>query len=472
LIRATRLRAPRRSPSDFAALAALLVFLGGHPLAAADGGLDPRFNGNGTAIVDATGGEDEAWAVAAQADGKVVIAGEAAVPDSPTTNSAFVVARRNADGTADLTFGPQQTGAMSFDFDLGAPFHSHDEATSVALQPDGRILVCGTAQLDNVERRVAVARLTADGFLDPSFGAGGRVAYAPTASGGAATSCSLLLRRNGKILLTVAHPGGPDALLQLDAGGDLDSTFGIAGRSEAWSCGAGLCGVFLRTVEMPDEKLLTLGTSYQALALARFDAAGSFDDGFGEGGMLFLTPPGEDPWFIATADLALDHHGRVLLMAAEADWPGRVALLRLRGDQVDPTFGSAGWSTFELDPEAPAGAAATALALQSDGKPIVAGTSFESSASWHVVVTRRTADGTAADASFSGGTRVIRYGTNPIADAAAVALSGGRLLVAGSTRAGEDEPAAIAVARLDNDLVWSDGFESGSTWRWQTPLDD
>src|SRR6185503_18407970 len=111
-----------------------------------------------------------AWAVAAQPDGKVLIAGEAEIPNpGDSSNTAFAIARRNADGTRDTTFGPLGNGTVIVEFDLGPPGFRHDKATSIAVGPDGRILVCGTAS-GNGEQQIAVAQLTRFGVLDFNFG--------------------------------------------------------------------------------------------------------------------------------------------------------------------------------------------------------------------------------------------------------------------------------------------------------------
>src|SRR6185503_7145932 len=103
------------------ALAHLLVFAGAAPLAAADGALDPSFNGGGGAAIP-VGNWSRAWAVAVQPDGKVLIAGEAEVPSGGDSyNTAFAIARRNANGTPDATFGPVANGTVTVDFDLGPP---------------------------------------------------------------------------------------------------------------------------------------------------------------------------------------------------------------------------------------------------------------------------------------------------------------------------------------------------------------
>lgn len=74
--------------------------------------------------------------------------------------------RLMSDGTLDPTFGPQ--GKVLLDF-AGGDDHGH----ALALAADSRIIVGGAAANATGQPQLAVARLTADGALDTTFGAGG-----------------------------------------------------------------------------------------------------------------------------------------------------------------------------------------------------------------------------------------------------------------------------------------------------------
>src|SRR5437667_4441898 len=86
------------------------------------------------------------------------------------------IARLNADGSGDASFNPRLTPSS---FDLGPVVHS------VALQPDGKVLIGGGFdEVDGVSR-TNFARLNADGTLDTSFNAitGGATAIALQSDG-------------------------------------------------------------------------------------------------------------------------------------------------------------------------------------------------------------------------------------------------------------------------------------------------
>ena len=132
----------------------------------ADGTLDASFSGDGKVTKDIAGGQDYAYGVAVQADGKIVAVGSANL-NAASFYTRFTLVRFNADGSLDTGFG--SAGTVSTDF-----FGTENVATSVVIQPDGRIVVAGNAH-DGVGRRFALARYNADGSLDASFGTGGKV---------------------------------------------------------------------------------------------------------------------------------------------------------------------------------------------------------------------------------------------------------------------------------------------------------
>src|SRR5687768_17668790 len=132
------------------------------------GDLDATFSADGKHVVDLPGSANEvANAVAVDAGGKVILAGRMQVG----AETDFAVARLNADGTVDTTFGGGD-GFVSIDFAI------NDEATDVAIDGSGRVVVVGTsnAGAGSNARDFAVARLTSTGALDSTFSGDGKLA--------------------------------------------------------------------------------------------------------------------------------------------------------------------------------------------------------------------------------------------------------------------------------------------------------
>jgi uncharacterized delta-60 repeat protein len=101
---------------------------------------DGTFGSAGAASTTISGQRDSARAVALQSDGKIIVAGQ-----SSNINVNFAVARFNSNGTLDTGFGGNGGGKLTIDF-----FGFTDVAESVAVQPDGKIVLGGLAR-DNVD---------------------------------------------------------------------------------------------------------------------------------------------------------------------------------------------------------------------------------------------------------------------------------------------------------------------------------
>jgi len=147
--------------------------------------------------------------VAVQADGKALI--WASAYDYATYTWSSSLSRVNPDGTADAAFATQGTLTLE------------DRAQAMALQPDGKILIA--RQGDNGP---LLTRVNADGSLDTSFGTEGSVALPFV--GDRFSLADMTLLADGKVLLagdlSTAADGSVLALIQLNADGTLDTTFG------------------------------------------------------------------------------------------------------------------------------------------------------------------------------------------------------------------------------------------------------
>src|SRR4029078_6409282 len=109
-------------------------------------------------------------AVALQSDGKIIAAGTVFVNEVPdgSSDTDFALAGYNTEGTPDATFG--NGGQVSTDF-LGF----EDDAASVLIQADGKILAVGSANDPLTAYDFAAARYLSNGTIDTTFGVGGRV---------------------------------------------------------------------------------------------------------------------------------------------------------------------------------------------------------------------------------------------------------------------------------------------------------
>lgn len=130
-----------------------------------DGVLDPSFGNGGVVVIRSAQQSFVANSVALQSAGRILIAGM--VSDLTNANVQLAVARYNGDGTPDSGFG---TGGM-----VATPIGSAGaQASAMAVQPDGNIVVAGTSFANGTaDDQFVVARYTPDGRLDTAFGEGG-----------------------------------------------------------------------------------------------------------------------------------------------------------------------------------------------------------------------------------------------------------------------------------------------------------
>lgn len=179
-----------------------------------DGTLDNSFGNSGKVITTVTSGDDFSWSVALQSDGKILLGGQSGTP-------AFALARYNADGSLDNSFG---AGGLVTTSIGGAAC----DGRVVKVQPDGKILLGGGSALAGNDD-FAIVRYNPDGSLDGSFGVGGMVVI-PVAEGADVFWDLALEPGNGKIILAgyginPANGTYDFALVRLKANGQPDASF-------------------------------------------------------------------------------------------------------------------------------------------------------------------------------------------------------------------------------------------------------
>ena len=154
---------------------------------ATDGALDPTFDADGIVTTDLTN-SDVAYSVVIQPDGKIVVAGY-----TISGNQDFALARYNTNGSLDTTFDTD--GKLTTD--LGG--NNEDVATSTALQPDGKIVVAGYTNPTGGNYDFALARYHSNGTLDTTFDSDGKLI---TDLGGPDDEAqSMALQPDGKIVV-------------------------------------------------------------------------------------------------------------------------------------------------------------------------------------------------------------------------------------------------------------------------------
>ena len=209
----------------------LVRFHGTGALDTSFGQIGPFPNLSGSVALD-FGGQDRVRAIALQSDGRIVAAGVTQV----SVDSRFALARFNANGLLDTSFGPN--GRVTTNFvasDHGGS--TGDTALGVAIQPDGRIVAAGRAETNTglAITDIALARYLSDGSLDSSFSGDGKrtFAFTPGDSNANDAAFDVAIQPNGRIV-TAGFTGTPFnetfALARFDATGAIDTSFGDDGK--------------------------------------------------------------------------------------------------------------------------------------------------------------------------------------------------------------------------------------------------
>jgi uncharacterized delta-60 repeat protein len=317
-------------------------------------------------------------------NGKIVVAGEI----SRLTGTLGSLARFNSDGSLDTTFG---SGGFATDSLL-----KFNEFTAITLV-NNQIIVAGFAFNPLQSQVDFVARFSADGFSDTSFGGAGSgndvlnfgSASTPTVAGLAADNMGRIVVAGS---LFLGNNSFQLTMVRLNADGSMDNTFGNAGLVTSTP----LTNFNLHAVTVqPDQRIVVAGeaatgmangtaTGVIAFGVARFTSSGALDTTFGQGGgQLVSFSQDED----AANSLALQPDGSIVL-AGSARFPKTAttqdhtdfALARLTPNGMpDPNFGTNGQVTTNVG-QVTGGFLSQedqveSVLLQPDGKIVAAGES-------------------------------------------------------------------------------------------------
>jgi uncharacterized delta-60 repeat protein len=215
-----------------------------------DGTLDNGFGTSGHTLHDINSGNDRAFDIALQADGKIVVGGQ-----TESTSKNLIVERYNSNGILDNTFN-------SIGYLITDVSGDHDVVNAIALQSDGKIVAGGYATV-NSEIAFCLTRQNTDGTLDNSFGTSG---ITTTTVSNSATPedfiNSILIQSDGRILaggvsFYDANTFYDFALARYETNGTLDNSFGIGGKVTTTF---GVTNDYVETIALqPDGMIVSAG---------------------------------------------------------------------------------------------------------------------------------------------------------------------------------------------------------------------
>lgn len=229
------------------------------------GELDRSFSKDGKTLTD-MGGLDGAEDVAAQPDGRIVVAGTTCVGGGMCLKDRMAVARYKPNGGLDRSFSKDGRSVTNV--------QKAASAEAVALQRDGRIVLAGSANDDFAS--FAAVRLKADGSLDRKFGKKGKTVVS---FGDSASARDVVVLRSGRIVMagdTQSTPTVDSAVVALRPNGSLDGEFAGGGKA-TYDIGAGNGDTAAGIAVLSRKNFVVMGSfnPNSDIYVARFDNVGA-----------------------------------------------------------------------------------------------------------------------------------------------------------------------------------------------------
>jgi len=358
-------------------------------------------------------------------------------------------------------------------FDLGGA--DSDSGTAVVVQPDGKVIVAGTAVTGAATHTLALARFLPDGGLDPTFGVGGEVVN-PFNEPNNLAPVALHLLPDGRILVACTFDFGTadqDFYVgRLLASGAPDLSFGGGGfgaRLIPFDLGGDLTDTLsAMTLDRNGRILLAGSVDISAndidFGVVRLTPEGLLDGDFSQDGKTTVG--------IATLDfgLAIAYHTTGIVVGGASwntDLGGHfdLALMRLQGDgEIDGNFGLLGSVTVPWALGGTNNDFAWALGIWPDGEIVVAADIAVGASQWMYLLSNFSASGTLLDSVLSNFCGSLSSppcsGTVQDSPRALLLQGDGKLLVAGFGP-GPAGSADFGLARWTRELFPDPGFGGG-----------
>ncbi len=282
--------------------------------------------------------------------------------------------------------------------DPACAFQTSD-ATAMAIQTDGKIVVAGNASDADGNRVFAVARYLVDGRLDRSFGRDG-IVRAPVSDPAAqrqdSSARAVAIQPDGKIVVAGqaidANSRGNFAVVRYRDDGRLDTTFGRDGvviteavdpasprhTSEARDVAIQADGKIVVAGECQHEEELEFGGG--GAAMVRYQVNGQLDRTFGRNGVVITREASSQGLpLIGASDMAIQANGKIVVAGGFETFnefvTGLYVARYLVDGRLDRTFGRDGIVTTDVpdQSEIERSTTAEAVAIQADGNILVAG---------------------------------------------------------------------------------------------------
>lgn len=413
----------------------------------ATGSVDNTFGTNGIILDDLSLSQVNALTI--QQDNKIITVGYG--DGFFGTNAKVQVRRFNINGTPDITFGLNGYAILDI------PENYWDEALSVALQPDGKIVICGRSynQWSYSNFYFFVARFNSNGSLDNNFGSGGTVVLYKDFW---QNNISALLQTDGKIVITTSDFD----IFRFNADGTADNSFGVNGVIHPNIGNSQSYMTANSAIIQNDNKIIIAGGYFNinnaagGFCITRLNANGTADNSFGSLGVVktdFKTPNTSADY---GQSVAIGQAGNIIV----AGYSYLGALLNQSLSSYDPAgspdihFNNNGKLTLNNG----GNFQGFSLAAQQDGSLLLAGR-WHNGSNYDFAVTRYSTNGYPDINAFgSNGIAHVATGNSDESAYAAAIQTDGKIVLAGTSYNGHDYD--IALARFNSNGTIDNSFSS------------
>lgn len=425
--------------------------------------IDAAFGTSGKVVTAMGTNSNIANAVALQPDGKFLVGGTYV---SNHGENDFALARFNANGSLDTTFGTAGKVVTSF-IDNG---HNYSFVNSIHPLPDGRFIVVGTSGVASLFSKLVMARYNADGSLDTGFGTNGKVIS--TLWPNSLPGNKLVFLPGGGFMVTSAKlyvdtQNYDVAVEKYTEDGILDTSFGTNGQVvTSYSGGLNSARSTPAAIALKaDGKFVVAGAYLQGaiyrMALAQFNANGTLDTTFDGDGKV-----------ITNFGAGIYSDGLGVFVAED----GKITMAGNVSDNVSRNFGLVRYNTngtldtsFDTDGMLISPFAAddaysfiNAVILQEGGKYIVVcRPGYGALETSDFVVRRYNADGSADAAFGTNGRASASFDTGQSEAQLAVVTAEGEIIAAGKSSPFEANHIDFAVAKFTQAGVLDTAFADG-----------
>jgi uncharacterized delta-60 repeat protein len=326
-----------------------------------DGTLDTGFDGDGKLISTISSFIEPAAAIGVQSDGKIILAG--GCYDAVRAATDFCAVRYQTNGSVDATFGVSGKVVTQM---VPLATSRYDLVHSVAFQSDGKIILGGKCY-DGVYTDFCAARYLPNGAIDTTLDGDGRV-FVTIAIDSFEVPIALALQSDNKIVMAGDCWNGSlfnFCTIRLTANGSFDTTFSGDGKAENTVGSSRMRALLVQ----PDQKILHVGGRSSEVYVLRYNTDGTRDPDFGISGDRSTFIGGG---FESASALAVQPDGKALTVGYCYDGiHANLCAARFASNgSLDATFNTNGKLLFDITSGS---SALTAVALQSDGKSVLAG---------------------------------------------------------------------------------------------------